>query len=280
MFMIWRGGVYVSKMAVYFDLFGIKIPAYGTMALIGLLVAMTAAVHYAKVYYIPVIDVLYSACYGSLGLIIGAKLFYALPFLPELMHMIGTEGFLGISRHIREILLQMFAGYVFYGGLIGIIAGIAFYTHYRRLPMLVFANVLAIVIPLFHGFGRIGCFLAGCCYGKEYHGPFAVTFPKNPYEPDIELTERFPVQLLESVCNFLLFAVLAVYGRKPREAGRLMGIYLTAYPVIRFCTELLRGDEIRGVINIGAFEISTSQIISLLLLPCGILLYRQSKKNK
>lgn len=267
-------------MLLYFDLFGIKIPAYGTMAVIGLIVAMTVAVHYAKIYYISIKDVIYSACYGGLGLIIGAKLFYAIPFLPELLRIVGTEGFSVISQHLGEILLQMFAGYVFYGGLIGIAAGIAFYTHYRKLPVLAFANVLAIVIPLFHGFGRIGCFLAGCCYGREYHGVFAVTFPPNPYEPYIELVERFPVQLLESICNFILFAVLAVYGRKPREAGSLLGIYLIAYPMIRFCTEMLRGDEIRGVINIGTLGISTSQIISLLLLPCGILLYRQSKKNK
>lgn len=267
-------------MLLYFDLFGIRIPAYGTMALIGLFVSVIAAVHYAKLYYIPVSDVIYSMCYGGLGLVIGAKLFYALPFLPELYSLIKTSGFSYLFSHLPEILPQMFAGYVFYGGLIGIMAGIAFYTHYRKLPVLSFANVLAVVVPLFHGFGRIGCFLAGCCYGREYHGIFAVTFPKNPYEPYIELTERFPVQLLESICCFILFAVLAFYGRKPREPGRLLGIYLIVYPIIRFITELFRGDEVRGVIKTGIFQISASQIISLFLLPFGILLCCRAKKNK
>jgi len=267
-------------MLLYFDLFGIKIPAYGTMALIALFVSMIAAIHYAGIYHICVRDVLYSACYGGLGLIVGAKLFYAFPFLPELCGMIKDRGFSYVFSHLPEILPQMFAGYVFYGGLIGIMAGVAFYTHYRKLPILFFANVLAVVVPLFHGFGRIGCFLAGCCYGREYHGIFAVTFPKNPHEPYIELTERFPVQLLESACCFLLFAVLAFYGRKPREPGRLMGIYLIVYPIIRFITELFRGDEVRGVIETGLFKISTSQIISLLFLPFGIFLCCQAKKNK
>lgn len=267
-------------MLPYFDLFGIKFPAYGTMALIGLFVSVIAAVYYARIYYIPVRDVLYFACYGGLGLIIGAKLFYALPFLPELYKNIRNDGFSSFISYLPKILPQIFAGYVFYGGFIGISAGVAFYTHYRRFPVLSFANVLAIIVPLFHGFGRIGCFFAGCCYGREYHGIFAVTFPQNSYNPDIAITERFPVQLLESICCFLLFAVLAFYGRKPRESGKLMAIYLIIYPIIRFITEMFRGDEIRGIINFSFFQISTSQIISLLLLPLGIFLYRHTKINK
>lgn len=265
-------------MLPYFDLLGIKIPAYGTMALIGLLISITAAVHYAKIYYIPIREVLYSACYGSLGLVIGAKLFYAFPFIPELYSIIKNDGFSSFFSYLPQILPRIFAGYVFYGGFIGMAAGVAFYTHYRGLPILSFANVLAIIVPLFHGFGRIGCFFAGCCYGREYHGIFAVTFPQNSYHPDIAGTERFPIQLVESVCCFLLFAVLAFYGRKPRKSGKLMGIYLIVYPIIRFFTELFRGDEIRGIINFGFFELSVSQIISLLLLPLGILLYRYTKK--
>lgn len=267
-------------MLLYFNLFGTDVPAYGTMAVTGLVLAVIVVIFYAKIYGIVRRDVIYSMCYGGLGLIIGAKLFYAIPFLPELAHIINENGISYISAHMWEIVSQMFAGYVFYGGLIGMMAGIYFYAHSMKLSFLNYADVLAIVIPLFHGIGRIGCFLAGCCYGREYHGIFAVTFPRNPYEPGIELTERFPVQILESICNFILFAILAVYGRKRREPGKLMGIYLIAYPVIRFVTEMFRGDEIRGVIRIGFFQLSTSQIISLALLPFGIGLIYTGKKNK
>lgn len=266
-------------MLLYFELFGRKIPAYGTMAFLGLLVSVAVAFYYAKLYYIHVIDIVNSICYGGLGLIIGAKLFYMFPFLPEIYKMIKSDGISDFLSYFPKILPEIFAGYVFYGGFIGIIAGIAFYTHFRKLPFLNFMNVLAIIVPLFHAFGRIGCFFAGCCYGREYHGMFAVTFPENPYNPNIALTERFPVQLLESICCFLLFAVLAFYGRKPRESGKLMGMYLIAYPIIRFITELFRGDEIRGIIKVGFFQISTSQIISLLLLPFGILLYYRTKNK-
>lgn len=266
-------------MLLYFELFGRKIPAYGTMAFLGLLVSVVAAFYYGRLYYIQIVDIVNSICYGGLGLVIGAKLFYALPFLPEIYKMIKSDGFSNFISYFPKILPEIFAGYVFYGGLIGTIAGIAFYTYFRRLPFLNFMNVLAIIVPLFHGFGRIGCFFAGCCYGREYHGIFSVTFPQNPYNLDIALTERFPVQLLESVCCFLLFGVLAFYGRKPRKSGKLMAIYLIVYPIIRFITELFRGDEIRGIISCVFFQISTSQIISLLLLPFGILLYYRTKNK-
>lgn len=266
-------------MSVYFELFGIKLPAYGTMAFLGLLVSVATAFYYARLYSIHMIDVVNCICYGGLGLITGAKLFYALPFLPEIYEMIKSDGISDFISYLPQILPEIFAGYVFYGGFIGIVAGIAFYTHFRRLPFWNFMNVLAIITPLFHGFGRIGCFFAGCCYGREYHGLFAVTFPQNSYNPELALTERFPVQLMESVCCFILFAILAFYGRKPRESGKLMGIYLIAYPVIRFITELFRGDDIRGMIDFGYFQISTSQIISLLLFPFGILLYYRTKNK-
>lgn len=265
-------------MLIYFNLFGIKIPSYGTMALLGFVLSLAVAACYGKVYGISKRDIIASSCYGGMGLVIGAKLLYAVPFLPELTEIIRENGVCYILDYMGEIVSRMFSGYVFYGGLIGMTAGIYFYTRCRKLPFPGYADVLSIVIPLFHGIGRIGCFLAGCCYGREYHGIFAVTFPENPYEPGIELTERFPVQLLESACNFLLFALLAIYGRKPRRPGKLMGIYLIAYPVIRFITEIFRGDEIRGVIRLGNLELSTSQIISLILLPAGLRLFFGLKK--
>lgn len=267
-------------MKIYLEIFGFTVPAYGTMAAAGFVLSLAAAMIYARLYGIMRKDVLCAACYGGLGLVAGAKLFYAIPFLPELLQLVSENGFSYLLENSREIISQIFAGYVFYGGLIGMTAGIYFYARSMKVPFLNYADVLAIVVPLFHGFGRIGCFLAGCCYGREYHGIFAVTFPPNPYEPGIELTERFPVQLLESVCNFILFAVLAIYGRKRREPGKLLGIYLVAYPVIRFITEMFRGDEIRGVIRAGMIQLSTSQIISLLLLPLGIGLCVGAKKNK
>ena len=121
-------------MSVYFELSGIKLPAYGTMAFLGLLVSVAIAFYYARLYSIHMIDVVNCICYGGLGLITGAKLFYALPFLPEIYEMIKSDGISDFISYLPQILPELFAGYVFYGGFIGIVAGIAFYTHFRRLP--------------------------------------------------------------------------------------------------------------------------------------------------
>ena len=246
----------------YIEILGIPIPSYALMATLGVTMALFIAFRLAKRYGIMTYDVVSAAGYGGIGLMVGAKLFYAIPFLGKLD---------------EQPLSVIFSGYVFYGGLIGLIAGVLIYGKWRNLPLLTLADILAVIVPLFHGFGRIGCFLAGCCYGKEYHGPFAVKFPPNPYEPGIETVSRFPVQLTESMGNFILFGVLFWYSRKNPPSGRLMGIYLIAYPVMRFFLEMMRGDEIRGVIELAGISISTSQVVSLLLLPVGIFLLKKSQ---
>lgn len=261
-------------MLLYFQILGLRIPSYATVAVIGGLLSLCMALHAGRKYCIRQTDILCASGYGLLGMLIGAKLFYVIPFIPELISDVFHHG----VSHVK--IQEIFAGYVFYGGLLGIMCGIYCYTRWMKMPFLLFGDILALIIPLFHGIGRIGCFLAGCCYGIEYHGMFAVRFPENPYEPGIELVERFPVQLLESGCNFALFIFLYQYYRKGNHGtGVILGLYLMIYPAIRFLTEVLRGDEVRGVWQIGSLEVSFSQIISLILLPAGIYLYYNAKKN-
>lgn len=150
-------------MQLYFEIMGLRIPAYSTMALAGFLCALVVARKLAK--HIMTYDFWCAISYGGIAMIAGAKLFYAIPFLIQ-----------GNTGNLREL----FAGYVFYGGMLGMTAGIAFYARMRKQPITMYLDILAVVIPLFHGFGRLGCFFAGCCYGREYHGIFAVHFPANP----------------------------------------------------------------------------------------------------
>lgn len=244
-------------MQLYFEIMGLRIPAYSTMALAGFLCALVVARKLAK--NIMTYDFWCAISYGGIAMIAGAKLFYAIPFLIQ-----------GNTGNLREL----FAGYVFYGGMLGMTAGIAFYARMRKQPVTMYLDILAVVIPLFHGFGRLGCFFAGCCYGREYHGIFAVHFPANPYEPGIELVPRVPVQIMESLCNFLLFFFLLCYRKKKPAPGRIMGLYLTIYPAVRFLLEMLRGDIVRGVYQIAGIAFSTSQLISVVLFTTGIVLIR------
>ncbi len=249
----------------------LEIPAYGSIIFIGLVVGTLIAAFTAKKYQIEKLDIVLSTILATVGLLVGAKLVYFITVMKDLPTVYR------ISEHnLIFVVYYALGGYVFYGGLIGALCGYLFYAKWFKLDFGSLINVITPVIPLVHAFGRIGCFMGGCCYGIHYHGPFSVHFPYNQFVEELGPAERFPVQLLEASLNFLLFLVLFFYARKVRKSGQILGIYLIGYAVIRFSLEFLRGDLNRGV---WLFGISTSQIISLLLIPLGIyMIVRKTKK--
>lgn len=117
--------------------------------------------------------------------------------------------------------------------------------------------------------------MGGCCYGIEYHGKFAIHFPDNEFVSDLSAVPRFPVQLLEALINFILFIVLILIARKIHKSYSMFGLYLICYAIIRFSLEFLRGDVERGIV----LGVSTSQWISLLLLPIGFYLILKKIKR-
>ncbi|MBQ1193904.1 MAG: prolipoprotein diacylglyceryl transferase [Lachnospiraceae bacterium] len=243
---------------------GFELPLYGLVSIIGFVAAIAVACHLSPKSGWPRVDILFASFYGIIGLVIGAKLLYFIAYLPNIIKY--WDLFRGRPF---TILMYGFSGFVFYGGLIGFALGVWIYTKQFRIRFAPIMNVVAPAIPLMHAFGRIGCFLGGCCYGIEYHGPFAIHFPENSEVKSLGDFPRFPTQLVESLFNFILFATLFTYIKKgkPKE-GQVLGIYLIAYPIERFLIEFLRGDAIRGKF----LFLSTSQWISLLLLPIGIYL--------
>jgi phosphatidylglycerol:prolipoprotein diacylglycerol transferase len=119
-------------------------------------------------------------------------------------------------------------------------------------------------IPLIHAIGRLGCYFAGCCYGIPYDGPGHVTFHISPSAPnEIAL---FPTQLLESGLNIFACLLLLLYAKPEQKPGKVLGIYITYYAILRFLIEFFRGDGARGIL----IGISTSQWISLALIPIGL----------
>lgn len=257
-------------MQPYIYIFGLPLSTYALMAIIGFAVSMFFSLKLAKVYELPKQDLLFSAVYMVIGIIVGSKLLYFITYIPKII-----TNFEDVINYPWQILTIVFGGFVFYGGLIGGALGVVIYAKQYKIDIMKFADTIAPVIPLFHAFGRIGCFLSGCCYGKEYHGFFAVKFEYNELVPVLSEVERFPVQLLESLLNIILWVILFMLARKRQPAGRTLGIYLICYTVIRTLTECLRGDVVRGVYAGG---ISTSQVISILLLPLGIWLVVRKRR--
>lgn len=168
------------------------------------------------------------------------------------------------------------SGGTFYGGILGAILTILLYTHFQKMPLLYTMDVAATIVPLGHVFGRLGCFAAGCCYGKPTSLPWGVTF-------NSEIAERLagtplhtplhPTQLYEAAAEFLNFLFLVWLGRRQRFAGQILGTYFLLYGIERGLIEFVRGDPGRTMMFHNS--VSLMQIVSVgLVLTGGFLWWR------
>lgn len=163
-------------------------------------------------------------------------------------------------------------GWVVYGGLLGGILGAVLYCKFKKLSFKDYANVIFPEIALAQAFGRIGCFLAGCCYGKETTSVLGVVFPEGSLAPSG--VKLIPTQLLFSFGDFILFYILYKNMREGKHPEYNIGIYLMLYSIGRFFLEFLRGDSARGFIG----PLSTSQVIAIPMFIGGIIALLIAKK--
>lgn len=259
----------------YFDIFGFQLPTYGLISLVGVIVAGLVILKLAPKRGIDKSDLLSTAIVAAIGLFIGAHLLYGITRIEDVIEAFGSykrfESFGAFLSHV----LELFSGMVFYGGLYGGLFAGFLYAKKKKLPVGGVSDVFALFIPLFHVFGRIGCFFAGCCYGVESEVGITGRVITGKLR---EVTPRFPVQLLEAFLLLLLFFLMFFLYQKGRAKGNLIFIYLLIYAVLRFCLEFLRGDEIRGKFMM----FTTSQWISIvtILWVSVFLIIRKCRKNK
>lgn len=158
------------------------------------------------------------------------------------------------------------SGFVVYGGIIGGILTIFGYCKWKKMDFLAYLDLMIPSVAIAQGFGRIGCFLAGCCYGKETDSILGVTFTNSHYAPNH--VKLLPSQLFMSAGDFVLGAVLLWYASKNPTRGKTSMLYLMLYSIGRFLVEFTRNDN-RG--TIGAF--STSQFIGIFVFIAGTIMY-------
>jgi phosphatidylglycerol:prolipoprotein diacylglycerol transferase len=163
------------------------------------------------------------------------------------------------------------AGGVFYGGFIAAVLFAAWYIRLHHLPFWKVVDVYAPAISLGLGVGRIGCFAAGCDYGKPTTSAWGVVFT-NPLSHEISGVPLgvplYPTQPIMSLTSLSIFAILIWrYPRKSRD-GEIFVLYLALYAVARFFIEFLRGDEDRGFVF--HHLLSTSQFIAILALATAV----------
>ena len=134
--------------------------------------------------------------------------------------------------HIKS-LLSLQIGVTSYGGVLGFLIVIAYYSKITKISFLNLADFFIIFAPLVYAIGRLGCYFAGCCRGIETNVLWSVVFPHTQISVH-------PVQLYDSYLNFLLFLFLIEYKDKKRFDGQLFLLFLLGNSIIRFFVEYFR----------------------------------------
>jgi len=157
-------------------------------------------------------------------------------------------------------------GLTYYGGFISAAIFVLAYVRIKKISILKLGDFFAPALALGHAIGRIGCFFAGCCYGKETNVAWSVVF-RDKNSLAVLGVHLHPTQLYESFGNFLIFFLLYFYSKKEHKKGFLVSFYFISYAVLRFVVEFFRGDPDRGG---QYFGLSVSQILSLILFIIGV----------
>lgn len=158
------------------------------------------------------------------------------------------------------------SGFVVFGGIIGGALTIWGYCKWKKMDFWSYVDLMIPSVALAQGFGRIGCFLAGCCYGKETDSILGITFKNSHYAPNN--VKLFPSQLVMSAGDFAIAAILILYAKKDRSKGKTSALYLILYSVGRFFVEFTRNDD-RGAVG----ALSTSQFIGIFVFAAGLILF-------
>lgn len=270
------------------DLVGrqITISTYGTLVATGVMLGIYLGYRTARRVGLPTDDFLDLCFWGLIAALLGSRLLFVLT---------NWGRFRG---HLSRVWALWEGGLVFYGGVIAASLTGLYFLWRRKLPFLKSGDVIAPVLSLGHAFGRFGCFSAGCCWGKTCAGPLAVRFPpdsvafdnmvaRNQINPVIShaTPPLHPVQLYEAFGELAIFLTLIWVSKRKRFDGMVFFLYLCLYAVLRFITELYRGDpERRYLISVPVpglarvlgtppgdpLVLSTSQGISIVLLALAV----------
>ncbi|PCI06679.1 MAG: prolipoprotein diacylglyceryl transferase [Flavobacteriaceae bacterium] len=189
---------------------------------------------------------------------VGGKLFYYL------------EKPLYFLRNPTLMLDNFSGGFVFYGSFITIILMLLWYLKKHKIPVLPMLDILAITTTIVHVIGRMGCFFAGCCYGKPTDSFMGMDFPRT------KGVLVHPSQLYEIVGLLSIMIILFIVKKKKQFQGQIFLIYIALYAIVRGFLEFFRGDN-RGFIIDGV--LSHSQFIAVLILITSLLFYKKKQIN-
>ncbi|MBO6517172.1 MAG: prolipoprotein diacylglyceryl transferase [Bacteroidia bacterium] len=229
----------------------ISLYSYGLMIAIGILASYWFVSRRIKPFGIDNDQLSTMFIWSILAGFVGGKLFF---FLED------------INRYTEDpskLLNITGGGFVFYGSVIFVVPVLVWWLKRKKIAIRPFLDVIAFVGPIAQGFGRVGCFLAGCCHGKVCHNAFGVTYTHPESLADPLNTPLYPTQLFDIFINLIIFATLFWLEKRKQFAGQLMLVYMMMYAVGRSINEVYRGDEERGFVFGG--WLSHSQFIAILI---------------
>jgi phosphatidylglycerol---prolipoprotein diacylglyceryl transferase len=163
------------------------------------------------------------------------------------------------------------SGFVFYGSLLTAIPVMLWYFKKNKIPTLAMLDVMAVVTCIVHGFGRIGCFNAGCCYGLPTESFLGVVFTNPACQANPLNVSLHPTQLYEAFLIFGILAFLLIHKKYKKFDGQQFILYLIIYAIGRSMLETFRGDLERGFLI--KDWVSNSQFISVLVIMATIYFY-------
>jgi phosphatidylglycerol:prolipoprotein diacylglycerol transferase len=241
-----------------FDVGPLSIYTYGVLLAAAYLLGLQYALVRARARGLDHQKVMDLGIYVIISALVGAKL------------MLLVVDFDHFRRNPAELFSLVRSGGVFYGGLILAVTVALWYLRRHRMPTWTVCDVFAPGIALGHVVGRLGCLMAGCCYGRPTRVPWAITFTDPVAALNVGTPLNVPLhptQLYEAGAELLiLIGLIATEGKGRRFPGRTFWSYMLLYGVSRFVIEFFRGDE-RGSV-FGVF--STSQFISVVLVPLSV----------
>lgn len=197
------------------------------------------------------------------GTVVGARALYVLSY--------WKEEFAG--RPFSAVFKVWEGGLVFYGGLIGATLAATIFIRYKKLPIWKVADIVAPSIALGYVFGRIGCLLNGCCYGRECSLPWAIRFPPGhaTHPMGAPATPVHPTEIYDSLLNLGFYIFLAWLFRRKKFDGQVFGTYLIGYALLRSFVEVFRGDYPPDQHYLGGWA-TPAQLVSIGILAVGFAL--------
>lgn len=249
---------------ILFEIGSWPVYSYGVLLAVAYLAGLQLAVVRARRVGIDPARVMDLGIYLIIAALVGAKL----------MLVITDFGY--FRSNPAELFSLVRAGGVFYGGLIvSFLTGLFLVRRYK-LPVWASADMYAPGIALGHVIGRLGCLMAGCCYGKEADLPWAITFTDPIARANVGTPLGIPLhptQLYDAGAELLILIFLLATERKGKPfAGRTFWLYILLYAISRFIVEIYRGDP-RGTV----MGFSTSQFVSLVIFPVALVMLLRLK---